>query len=1102
MTNLENTLQILASDVKTNLRATQEKTNHLEISDGFLMDLSEKLLDAVGFYDLIENAWTNGNTHGVINAKRLKHSGGHYYVLNRGIVVSKHADVSKVMMGSQKRAAILNSFFIEVPKAMSSYAPILISNPTDSHTLMRKLLVTGSVGTDATKERLKNPSNYLRPILNDWLARDGDPLKFPIIAPVVFRCIHMLLFGVDAGEEVLKQIDEYVKYMPTILLPTYFHTVTAGHYSKKLSNITKTISKALPLRTNEDFIKLSAEYGVNSEDSCETVVDLILFAGVLGTSVLSLNGCLRIREDHDKRVALLRQNPSNFIYESARLDPPVQFITTISTEPILATFNGKTVEIPEGTSLIWDIVHSNKDPEFWGEDAEEFNISRDYSELHTWNGLLNVGPRACPGFDFSFNLVKEIVSAYSGTVSYTITVHTGPSEEADSVSNVYAKIEGSLGTTNVLSFPKNTKHGRNKSHSHTFTSEVDVGEIICVNLWRKEENLINFSNLSPNWFVDTVEIEKYGVNISERVVLPYFGWILHTPTAIFAGNASIIVPEEENTRKSKLRKEFLKKRQDEYTYVTFHNELGDWGHTLPATVKLTDDHKIPFPDRPLKEQTDDFDTVTTDSLLNAGIKSIFRPKGKSLTEYIKNTTLPNLFHRKGDHRIPPNPDWEKDEYFARMMIAGMNPVELKVVSKIPDNFQVTDEMLPGGRSLDNELKAGHLFMIDNDFVVPLVGTYHVDDETRYLYAPFVLFFADADSRIDLTPIAIQIEREIGSLVFTPKDSKWDWMAAKTYVMNTYFQTHQFRSHALWCHLLQEPVAIALNRTLPPCHPIFKLLHPHYYGLMDINSKARGSLIAQRQGIMSQFAKQGDVTSVGAEGNIKIAQAGYKGTRFDDSFFLNHLKHTGILESKAFKDHPYRDDGLLLFNAVETYVKKVIDIFYASDKDVARDTELQSWAVDLMTKGGVVGFPGDGKIESKSTLTYICSNLIFTASAVHGAVNFSQIVFGGNVASIPGAVYAPAPKEKGLTEQDLLNILPPANVALVQVAILNVLSKNSGDKLGYLREKLFVEDEVLKAQEEWRKQLQEVEKIINERNLLRAEPYHGFLPSETPNSTAI
>ena len=103
------------------------------------------------------------------------------------------------------------------------------------------------------------------------------------------------------------------------------------------------------------------------------------------------------------------------------------------------------------------------------------------------------------------------------------------------------------------------------------------------------------------------------------------------------------------------------------------------------------------------------------------------------------------------------------------------------------------------------------------------------------------------------PIAIQLEqfgnKDEKVQIWTPKDynpSKdiYDWLLAKMWFRHADFQVHQMRNHLTFTHLLMEPIAIATFRTLPPVHPIHKLLREHLQFVIAINTYGRDSLISK------------------------------------------------------------------------------------------------------------------------------------------------------------------------------------------------------------------------------------------------------------------
>ena len=44
-------------------------------------------------------------------------------------------------------------------------------------------------------------------------------------------------------------------------------------------------------------------------------------------------------------------------------------------------------------------------------------------------------------------------------------------------------------------------------------------------------------------------------------------------------------------------------------------------------------------------------------------------------------------------------------------------------------------------------------------------------------------------------------------------------------------------------------------------------------------------------------------------------------------FPKNLEERGVMEKDVLPVYPYRDDGLLLYNAIKTYVTKIINHFY-------------------------------------------------------------------------------------------------------------------------------------------------------------------------------
>ena len=67
------------------------------------------------------------------------------------------------------------------------------------------------------------------------------------------------------------------------------------------------------------------------------------------------------------------------------------------------------------------------------------------------------------------------------------------------------------------------------------------------------------------------------------------------------------------------------------------------------------------------------------------------------------------------------------------------------------------------------------------------------------------------------------------------------------------------------------------------------------------------------------------------------------------------------------EYPFRDDGMLVWNAIGAFVSQYIDVYYTSDADVREDSELQEWMAEmgLETKGHLEGTPE--RVESRAEL---------------------------------------------------------------------------------------------------------------------------------------
>jgi arachidonate 15-lipoxygenase len=461
-----------------------------------------------------------------------------------------------------------------------------------------------------------------------------------------------------------------------------------------------------------------------------------------------------------------------------------------------------------------------------------------------------------------------------------------------------------------------------------------------------------------------------------------------------------------------------------------------------------------------------------------------------------------------------------DASFARMRVAGPNPMVIRRLAARDDRFPVTDAhlraVLGDGDSLEAAAKEGRLYLADYTSLEGLKLGVHVDldqsvvanastrSSPKHLATPLALFAVPAargqaaSGARALRPVAIQLGPRPGpdTPIFTPGDG-WGWTIAKSLVQTADGHFHQVAAHFAGTHMVVEPFVIATLRQLDRSHPLRVLLEPHFEGTLYINDAAETMLLADKGGVdllMSSTIAESRALSG------KVVQAWV----FDASAPPDALRLRGVLDPEALPDFPYRDDGLLVWDAIRKWVGTYLRVYYRGDADVLADTELQAWAREVRADDGgrMKSFAPTGRVESLEYLASAAALVIFTASAQHAAVNFPQRELMSYTPAMPLAAYHPAPTSKeGLSAQDYLDLLPPLDMAHMQRDLGTLLGGLRHTRLGQYDKGTFTDPRVSAPLAAFQGRLAEIEKIIQERNTAR--PAYGFLrPSLIPQSINI
>ncbi|OKH19070.1 lipoxygenase family protein [[Limnothrix rosea] IAM M-220] len=448
-------------------------------------------------------------------------------------------------------------------------------------------------------------------------------------------------------------------------------------------------------------------------------------------------------------------------------------------------------------------------------------------------------------------------------------------------------------------------------------------------------------------------------------------------------------------------------------------------------------------------------------------------------------------------------EYQTDESFAYMRVAGPNAVMLEKITEPDPRFPVTEAhyqaVMGEGDSLAAARAEGRLFLCDYEILDGAVnGSFPTDQ--KYLYAPLALFAvpkADAGKR-DLRPVAIQLGQKPKEYpILTPKSNRYAWLCAKTAVQVADANFHEAVTHLGRTHLFMGPFVIATHRQLPENHPLFKLLTPHFLGMLAINDSAQAKLIYKGGGVDKILATTID--------NARLfAVLGVQTYGFNRAMLPDQLAARGVDDTEALPVYPYRDDALLIWEAIYNWVKAYLKTYYPGDSAVQRDQALQAWAKELISyKGGrVVDFGEDGDIKTLSYLIDAVTLIIFTVSAQHAAVNFPQKGLMSFAPGMPTAGYAPLDNLGDQTaEQDYLDLLPPISQAQEQLKLCHLLGSVHFTQLGQYDKKHLGDPKIQKPLRQFQGRLEEIEMIIHKRNGDRPT-YEYLLPSLIPQSINI
>ncbi|KAJ4944072.1 hypothetical protein JOQ06_012619, partial [Pogonophryne albipinna] len=173
------------------------------------------------------------------------------------------------------------------------------------------------------------------------------------------------------------------------------------------------------------------------------------------------------------------------------------------------------------------------------------------------------------------------------------------------------------------------------------------------------------------------------------------------------------------------------------------------------------------------------------------------------------------------------------------------------------------------------------------------------------------------------------------------------------------------------------------RYMDPADMENSLLIPHTRYTLQINFLARLLLISP-SGVFTQFA------SSGGEAMITILKRSLSSMTYRSLCMPEDIAERGM---EDVPNYYYRNDGLMVWDIINRFVKGVLGHYNKSDAEVSQDSELQQWIQDIFEHGFLsqanIGIPQ--RLSSVAELVKFVTMGIFTGQ--HSAVNCGQVCLG-------------------------------------------------------------------------------------------------------------
>ncbi|XP_029966798.1 hydroperoxide isomerase ALOXE3-like [Salarias fasciatus] len=666
---------------------------------------------------------------------------------------------------------------------------------------------------------------------------------------------------------------------------------------------------------------------------------------------------------------------------------------------------------------------------------------------------------------------------------YKLEVTTGNMKYAGTMDYIHATLFGTEGQserTELDNFGFDALSGMTRTY--TIKTTTSLGKVLLL----KVEKDPFFILSEDEWYCSKIVVTTPE---GEAILFPCYRWISRGELVELRGGKAMKVFEDDCPLLTDHRTKELTSKKRLYQWAITDEKI-------PHRINYRDIDELPAEVR--FSLSKEHEIHSTRKLL--GIELLFKGMAESTEQWESFEDIKGIFccwktpmsEYVAEH-------WKADEFFGYQFLNGTNPSVIKRCSELPPNFPVTEEMvkpfLQEGSSLKEEMKKGNIFICDQK-IMDKIPTREYEGKQLQAVAGLCLFYMNPENK--LMPIAIQLHQQPSEQnpIFLPSDSETDWLLAKIFVKSADAMAHQAVYHLMGTHYLAEAFAVAALRNFPVIHPLYKLLIPHFRYTLHINTLSRTILFGPKGAL--------NTSTLGNEGMTELIRRGLSEMTYSSLCLPENITARGL---ESVPNFYYRDDGLKLWNIINSFVRKVVEHYYPSDNDVVKDTELQNWISEIFTHGflknKLAGFPTT--FDTVEEVVKFITMLIFTVTAQHAALNNGQFDFVSWMPNGSLLTRRPPPTTKGQSSvETILETFPNIGETVKFAAQLVVLSEKYSDMvlLGAYTEEWFQEPDLKQMINEFQADLSNLTDIITARNSELELPYTYLSPTEIENSVTI